>query len=58
MSDFDQAAGDLTALWMGSTSLLANLGVAKPMTVKGILKKAEHGLSVFNRFYGSTESAG
>lgn len=58
VSDFDQAAEDLTALWMGSASLRVKLGVAKPMMAKGILKKVEHGLSVFNRFYGSPESAG
>lgn len=58
VSDFDQAAEDLTALWMGSPSLRVKLGVAKPMTAKSILKKVEHGLSVFKRFYGSAKSAG
>lgn len=43
---------------MGSASLRVKLGVAKPMTAKGILKKVENGLSVFNRFCGSPESAG
>lgn len=50
--DFDQAAEDLTALWMGSSSLRVKLGVATPMTDEGILIKVEHGLNLFYKFYG------
>lgn len=48
-----QAAEDLTALWMGSASLALKLGVGKPMTDDGILAKVDHGLAVFNAFYGA-----
>lgn len=54
--DCDQAAEDLTALWMGSTSLRLKLGVSAPLNDGDILKKVDHGLSVFNRFYGAPES--
>lgn len=50
--DEAQAAEDLTALWMGSTSLEVKLGVGDPMSDEAILAKVDHGLSVFNAFYG------
>jgi TetR/AcrR family transcriptional repressor of mexJK operon len=48
-----QAAEDLTALWMGSTSLEVKLGVGEPMSDEGILAKVDHGLQVFKAFYGT-----
>ncbi|XAH25417.1 TetR/AcrR family transcriptional regulator C-terminal domain-containing protein [Xylophilus sp. GW821-FHT01B05] len=48
-----QAAEDLTALWMGSTSLKVKLGVGKPMSEKAILAKVDHGIDVFKTFYGA-----
>lgn len=46
-----QAAEDLTALWMGGTSLEVKLGVGEPMSDAGILAKVDHGLEVFYAFY-------
>lgn len=48
-----RAAEDLTALWMGSTSLEIKLGVGKPMSGKAILAKVDHGIDVFGAFYGA-----
>lgn len=50
--DEAQAAEDLTALWMGATSLEVKLGVGAPMSDEAILAKVDHGIDVFNAFYG------
>ena len=55
VSDCDQAAEDLTALWMGTTSLRVKLGVSDPIGDEFILNKVQHGLTIFNAFYGSPE---
>lgn len=55
INDADQAAEDLCALWIGSSSLQVKLGVALPIDDAGIIKKAEHGLLVFNAFYGRAD---
>lgn len=46
-----QAAEDLTALWMGSSSLELKLGVRDPMDQKSLLAKVNHGIDVFRAYY-------
>jgi TetR/AcrR family transcriptional repressor of mexJK operon len=47
-----QAAEDLSALWMGSTSLEVKLGVRQPLDDENLLAKVDHGIDVFSAFTG------
>jgi len=51
ISNLADASEELTALWMGASSLEVKLGVRDPMDQKSLLAKVDHGIAVFSAYY-------